>query len=119
MASRGFCVPLSHISLTKSVLGQICCFSRLLRSASGNARPGFLAALAEILRAADQFCPETLHATVSAAAADMVVFPAAGGRIQKETPVQLVSLRHSRHSITSLLFAALSDRYSVIKVPDA
>ena len=114
MASRGFCAPLSHISLTKSVLGQIFCFSRLLRSASGNARPGFLAALAEILRTADQFRPETLPAIAHAAAANVVELPPACCRIDKETPVQLVSFGHSGHGITSFLFLASIYRHRLL-----
>ncbi len=114
MASRGFCAPLSHISLTKSVLGQICCFSRLLRSASGNARPGFLAALAEILRTADQFCPETLLTVVRTASANVVELPPACCRIDKETPVQLVSFGHSGHGITSFLFLASIYRHRLL-----
>ena len=77
----------SHISLPKSVLGQICCFLRLLRSASGNARPGFLAALAEILRTADQFCPETLLTIARTTAANVVELSPPGCRIDKESPI--------------------------------
>ena len=50
------------------------------------------AALAQILRAADQFRPETLPAIVLTAAVEMVELPSSRGRIDEETPEQFVSL---------------------------
>ena len=61
------------------------------------------AAFSKIVRTADQLCPKTLHAAVRAAAADVVELPASRCGIDKEVPVQFVSLCHSGHRITSFL----------------
>ena len=66
-----------------------------------------LAALPQIVRAADQFCPKTLHAAVRAAAADTVELSSTRCWIDEESPVQFVLLRHSGHRI--IPFLLLSD----------
>lgn len=101
-------------SLSKALYGPIRPISHPLLPTFFRPR---LAAFAEIVRTADQFCPKTLHAAMGAAAADMVIFPATGRRIQKKTPVQLIFLRHSRRSITSLPFAGLSAGIQLSKCP--
>ena len=65
--------------------------------------PSGLAALPQIVRAADQFRPKTLHAAVRTATADTVELSSTRCRIDEESPVQFVLFRHSGHRIISLL----------------
>ena len=76
--------------------------------------PGCPAAFSQIVRTADQFCPKALHAAMCAASADMVELPASRCRIDKEVPVQFVSLGHSRHRFTSFLPETVSAQKSLL-----
>ena len=78
--------------------------------------PSRLAALPQIVRAADQFRPKTLHAAVRTAAADMVELSSTRCRIDEESPVQFVLFRHSGHRIISLLsFSDSADSMTTIE----
>ena len=100
----------SGISLSKSLFGSIC---PILLPSFHFACLACPAAFSQIIWTADQLCPKALHAAVRAAAADVIELPASRCRIDKEVPVQFVSLCHSWHSLTSFLPETVSAQKSL------
>ena len=102
--------------LLKSFYGLISLFLPPFSFSCFRTGPSRLAALPQIVRAADQFRPKTLHAAVRTATADTVELSSTRCRIDEESPVQFVLFRHSGHRIISLLsFSDSADSMTTIE----